>query len=111
MGYTDTVKGKSGNVLITDVAQSIADLISEAIDPKTNRVEITFTGGLTGINPIAWITEDPDVTLAPNNGEAVYVGAEITVTEENFPNFKILKHSGGDFNMWLKQLDSEQDRL
>jgi len=107
MVYTQTIQGKSKNVLITASAQSIADLISEAIDEETNRVQLSFTGGLSGINPIAWVTEDGNVTLAPNNGEPVYVGGVISVTRDNFDTFQILKHSGADFNMWLKQFNYE----
>ena len=111
MGNTKTVAGKSKKVTITAVSQSIADLISEAIDDSTRRVQISFIGSITGVAPVAWITEDESHTLTSGDGSAIYAGAVITVTKDNFPHFRIVKNSGGDFQMWLKQLAHEQQRL
>jgi len=109
MGYTQTIQGKSKNVLITGTPKSLEDLIGAKPVKKTNRVTLSFTGSLVGVNPVAWITEDGGVVVAPDNGEPVYPGGRVTITPDNFETFSIIKHSGGDFNMWLKQFDSEQD--
>lgn len=109
MVYTKTVKGKSQNVTITGVAQSLADLLGVDVpDPDvTNEVKLFFKGTLAGANPIAWCTEDQEVVPAPQTGVPVYVGVEITITKANFDSFKIIKNGGADFDMWCAQFDYE----
>jgi len=107
MGYTKTLQSKSQNVLITGAPQSLADLIGEAPEEDANVIILFFQGSLTGVNPISWVTEDGNVTVAVNTGRPVYTGGNITITKVNFETFGIIKHSGGDFNMWLVQYDSE----
>ena len=111
MGYTKTISNKSQLVNITGTPQSLADLLGANVpDPDVaNRVKIYFIGALIGANAIAWYTEDPDITVAPSNGRPVYSGVIITITKQNFDNFKIVKHSGADFNMFCAQFDHEQE--
>ncbi len=111
MPYTDTIAGKSKKVTITAVAQSLEDLIGDPVEADANRVELSYMGNVTSGAPVAFVTEDPEHTLLSADGEAVYAGAGITITKANFANFKILKSSGADFDMWIKQLDSEQNSL
>jgi hypothetical protein len=110
MPYTKTISGKSKKVTITGVAQSLQDLIGEAVDGDANRVILSWIDGITGANPVAWITEDPAHTLVSGDGDVIYAGAQIEITWDNFKNFKIVKDGGSDFEMWIKQMDFEQDR-
>lgn len=111
MGYTKTIKGKSQLVNITDTPQSLADLLGANVpDPDiANRVKIYFIGALIGANAVAWYTEDPDTVVAPSNGRPLYSGGIITITKQNFDDFRIVKNSGADFDMFCVQFDHEQE--
>jgi hypothetical protein len=110
MGYTKTIAGKSRIVTITGVAQSLADLIGEPVDSDANRVILSWVTSSAGSSPAGWISEDPDHTPAEDDGDAIYPGATIEITRDNFNHFKIIRDGNQSFDMWIKQMDFEQDR-
>lgn len=109
MGYTKTLAGLSKIVSITGTAQTLEDLLGAAVDADiVNRVELHFIGSIVGVSPVAWYEEDGS-TPAPDNARPLYAGGVIEITRLNFSTFKIIKDSGGNFNMWSVQFDHEQE--
>jgi hypothetical protein len=112
MPFTKTIAGQSRKVTLTGLSNTIVQLAEgDPIPEECRRVQLKHMGSLVGNTPIAWATEDPEHTLIAGDGDPLYPGFQIEVTRDNFDSFHIIRGGSQDIDVWLKELESEQDSL
>lgn len=112
MIYTKAVTGTATLVTVDDTARTIKALLTTAgktIPDETNLIKMFAIALPSGVQPLAWYSNDGDHVLAVNDGIPFFALLPIEITKAQYATdaFKILKHSGADKLFYVEQFDSE----
>lgn len=104
--YTKPVAGTAQKITVTGTAQTLAGM-GVNIDDDTNLVTLYPVDQPSGVNELAWYSNDPNHTLAVDDGISYFAFQPIEITKAQFAGFKIIIDSGADKVFFVQQFDSE----